>query len=162
MTAPLTIDWLRQINPHSLEDPPGWTADAALRETREFQAVVEAELGRVAWASNAGEATFAASGTIPPAAMLEPRNIFAGVMLSNFQRLFTVTYPWDVKPELLARLIAATEKAGFTYVPFSLFADPATYDWRHDEAFMNRRTRPPAGMQKLRHEEVWTSLFGYL
>ena len=156
-----TLETLAQVNPHFSEEPQGWNVYDAEAGVRKFRATVESVLGPVSFDVDSQDCTSIASFALPVQSMLVPENTFAGGTLSKFDRLFTIGFPWDVLPDKLQALITALEGAGFTYVPFELFADPATYRWEYMKAFSDSRTPPPEGGLKLRHEEVFNSLFGY-
>jgi hypothetical protein len=161
-TVPPTIDELAKVNPSRLEVPKDWSSTNALMEIGIFRSAVESVFGNVRWASDAGGSTVQARCSIPAVHKLAPENEFCGVVLSNFCRLFTVTYSWDVKPESLEQIVGALKKAEFRYVPVTLFADAANFDWKCAAASFGNAPLPSCTTNKMKNEDVWTSLFDYL
>lgn len=158
----ITLEQLQAINPGMAEDPDDWTAESGLRDALQFKALVESVLGSVDWFPGGGVCTYLMSGSFPIEAKLDVENPFMGTCLSKFARLYTVTYPWDVKADVLQRLIEVLDAGGYRYAPLTLFADPAHYHWKYHWDAFERRLPIPEGKQVFHHEEVLTSLFGYL
>lgn len=158
----ISIQELATVNPHQLEDPPNWSRKNAERDEAAFRKAVESVLGSIRWFSDAGATTSQAKCSIPSEFKLVRENEFIGIILSKFSRLFTVTYSWDLKPECLASLVHEIERAGFRYVPVTLFADPNNFSWKYVVTPNSTNAPVPAGKNVMKHAEIWSSLFDYL
>jgi hypothetical protein len=154
-----TIEELALINPEQAEEPPGRTGVMAQEEAEKFRTTVESVLGPVRWNGSAGAEISQASCSIPAEAKAVPANEFMGINLSNFGRLFVISYEWDMKPEKLDQLVGALSAAGFRYIPFTLFADPQNCRREHMDAMA--RTGQASSDFRMKHEDVFNSLFGY-
>jgi hypothetical protein len=162
-TPEITIEELAKINPGFLEDPVDWSPEKSCATTESFQSTVESVLGKVRWNGSGGGASTSYGGcAVPVQVKITSENEFVGINLSKFSRLFTVIYAWDMKPEYLTKLVDALASAGFRYVPFTLFVDPANYHWEYETTFMKTGKPPPKGKNEIQHEAIWRSLFDYL
>jgi hypothetical protein len=151
---------LASVNPTGAEEPPDAHDATSQQQALNFQDIVEAIVGPTRM--NGGQdARFLQGFTIPKNALIDPENPLAGLLLSKFARLFTIMHPWDVKPEILEPLAERLQAAGFTYVPFTLFADQRTYHWK-DVMAADSSSGLLAWQVPFRHEELFDSLFGYM
>jgi len=71
-------------------------------------------------------------------------------------------FEWDFNEESVKRIERAIAQCGCTYVPFAIFAEPETFNWRDQYNWDFKQIKPPPGKLSMKREELWGSLFDYL
>ena len=101
---------------------------------------------------------------IPKELLQNPKNPSIMLTFSNYDRLTSINFDWDVCSQTLEKIIKSLESAGFKYVPFSVFADRKNYDAanvqaEHAAIAKNQQYRGPRPFKK--RDALWHRFFGY-
>ena len=140
-------------------EPP---AALAVKEVPAFTRAVEEVLGSSQGFGGGPETWLVAMIKIPKSFTRAGENPYADVMLSSFEKYFTISFPWDLKLDVLEALVANLTFNGFNYAPFTVFANEERYQWQAWHESVVSGKFPDWSRFSMEQDEWFRSLFGYL
>jgi hypothetical protein len=156
------INYLASVNKNMLDAPENITFVELCNLSAKFRPICECVLGPIKWSSEGDYSRIHMYGGIPKDYAITKNNIWIQIALSNFNKIFTIIFGFDLESNIRNLLIKSLEDEGFIYAPYSLFFP--------DELFEINDTMTSEEIEKVfykkpedrnQHERIYESLFGW-